>query len=151
MDEAQGARPTWEACAAAGMTAPQAAAARQVHRSEAYRIARLRGLRFRPADRRGCEYRRAGVPGWRECAAAGMTVAEAAGARGVSIPAAYNAAARHGLRFRAAPRVRAERIRPSVARLLSAREYADYRVLREADFGLAAALRAIGRADLVQA
>lgn len=142
-------RPTWEACAAAGMTAPQAAAARGTHRSTAYQAAARLSLTFRPVDRRGCEYRRAGIPCW--SVLTGMTAAEAAAARGVSVEAAYNAAARHRLQFRAAPPVRIERIRPSVARLLlSERERDDYRLLRKAGYGLTEALGRIGRPDLVE-
>lgn len=43
------------------------------------------------------------VPTWAACAQVGMTHAEAAKSRGVSVPAAYKAAGRYNLKFAAPP------------------------------------------------
>lgn len=119
-------------------------------------------------------------PTWQECADAGMSQREAAEAIGVTKQAASQAAKRLGLTFRQAwsdperlarqsaaqketwvdPDVRARRIaamkearsRPerNPLVLLTETELADYSTLKRAGYSRGAALRAIGREDLIR-
>lgn len=84
---------------------------------------------------------------WRECAAAGMTQAEAARHRGMKAPAACLAAKRQGLTFRNG---RSGRDGSFFARLTNV-EMADYRMFtRSKRLSRQEALVALGRTDLVK-
>jgi hypothetical protein len=99
---------------------------------------------------------------WEECAAAGMSKAEAARHRGVSTPMAVYHAKRLGLTFRngwadcganlrdRAPHVASGRVRSAKAKMTPS-ELACYDALRQGRDKLSIddALRLIGRADLI--
>ena len=99
-------------------------------------------------------------PTWEECAAAGMTKAEAARAMGVYHSAAGSYAKRHGLAFRNGRKSNGANFRnqPNIGgrvnRILSQmtpQERDNYRALRRppAKRSIEDALRLVGRADLI--
>jgi hypothetical protein len=84
---------------------------------------------------------------WAECAAMGMTQAEAARHRGVSRVAAWRWSQRSGVAFR---RIVPKKRRGSVLSRLTPAELAAYRIcMDKGKYRRAEALAAIGRTDLI--
>ena len=100
---------------------------------------------------------------WEQCAAAGMSKAEAARHRGVTVSTAVYQAKRLGLTFKDGRKENGSNLRDAVTHDLSAltrraiskmtpAERACYRALRQGPdkFSIDDALRLIGRADLIE-
>lgn len=127
-------------CAAAGMTTRQAA--EKLGKTPKYvsNTARRHGFTF-PREKR---QPRAPREAWEACAAAGMTMAGAARRLGLSRNCAIRARRVHGIKFRSGG--------PIQLSALTEKQAEEYRFLtKRYGYCRAEALRAIGRADLVEA
>ena len=131
----------WRERAEAGMTARQAADDLGLSVNTARRVANAHGFKFAPHPRSPGRTKEA----WLACAAAGMSAKEAAAHLGRKQRAADRAARAYDIKWQAA----AGRL---AALGLTERQIEDYRFLtRKHHYRPAEALRAVGRADLVEA